>query len=94
MMGSCALLYTTMFLPAFYSSRPGAKAAAGSLRQALSTTGLVLAGMCLTWEALADVTQQLYYKRGGKSPCRVGPWRVSHQANYQVGAQGLFWCRD
>lgn len=84
MWAGCSLLYLSMFMPALWSARPGPKAPLGSPLGIVSTACLAVSGACLAWEAAADAVQQLYYERGGKRPCRVGPWAVDHQANYHV----------
>lgn len=86
MWAGCSILYTLMFAPAYYSAQgaTGTPVIAGSAAEPLSKAALVFSAASLLWESAADLVQQLYYEKGGQSPCRAGPWAIDRQANYHV----------
>eukprot|EP00887_Chlorella_sp_A99_P006886 scaffold2.g6886.t1 len=88
MIAGCSLLYWAMFLPALCSAWE--PAVGGGRRAAPAAAGLGIAAAALALEGYADLEHQLYYERGGASPCKTGLWARMTHPNY-VGEAAFWW---
>jgi steroid 5-alpha reductase family enzyme len=88
MMLGCTGLYAAMFVPVMLNSRQGIPVD-GGVSTTASISGLVVAACALAWETASDITQQLYFEKGGVAPCEIGPWKLMQHPNYF--GEVIFW---